>query len=230
MLLSGLFIRLAVAVVAVTAAVHPPVLSKRVVHEARSIAPAGWSLHRRADPSALVPLKISLTQSNLHKLDEFLLEVSDPESANYGKHWTPAKVAKVFRPSQESIDTVHTWLVSDCGIHPEKIRLSPNGGALHLDVTIAEAENIFASKYYVYRRAEDGDERVAFESAYTLPEHVSKHVDLVTPSLHLPVSDAALARRAGKSSSPTYARPSGASKSVIAVSVRSDFLCLWIVD
>ncbi len=70
MLLSGLFIQLATSVLVVTAAAHPPVLSKRVVHEARSFVPAGWSLHRRADPEALVPLKISLTQSNLHKLDD----------------------------------------------------------------------------------------------------------------------------------------------------------------
>ncbi|KAM5532589.1 hypothetical protein V8D89_013715 [Ganoderma adspersum] len=215
MLLSGLFIRLAAAVVTVTAAAHPPVVSKRVVPEARSFAPVGWSLQRRADPDAVVPLKISLTQSNLHKLDEYLLEVSDPESANYGQLWTPARVAQVFRPSKESVDTVHNWLVKDCGVHPKKIRLSPNGGALHLDVTIAEAENILESKYYVYRHSKDGNERVAFESAYTLPEHVAKHVDLVTPSLHLPRSDASLAKRAGNGK-PIFARPSGAPKAAIS--------------
>ncbi|KAI1796887.1 subtilisin-like protein [Ganoderma leucocontextum] len=217
MLLSALFIRLAVAVVAVTAAAHSPILSKRVVHEARSFVPQGWSLHRRADPDTLVPLKISLTQSNLHKLDEYLLEVSDPESENYGKHWTPKKVAEVFRPSQESIDTVYTWLVNDYGIHPEKVRLSPNGGALHLAVSIAEAESILGSKYYVYRRSEDGHERVAFESAYTLPEHISRHIDLVTPSLHLPASDASLARRVRKGK-PVFERPSGAPKTDITES------------
>ena len=216
MLLSGIFIQLAAAVVAVTAAAHPPVLSKRVVHEARSFAPVGWSLQRRADPNVVVPLKISWTQSNLHKLDEYLLEVSDPESASYGQLWTPARVAQVFRPSKESVDTVHNWLVKDCGVHPKKIRLSPNGGALHLDVTVAEAENILESKYYVYRHNEDGNERVAFESAYTLPEHVAKHVDLVTPSLHLPRSDASLTKRAGNGK-PIFARPSGAPKAAISV-------------
>ena len=212
--LSSLFIRLASAITVVAAASFPAsLLSPRVVHAERASASTGWQLHRRADPGTLVPLKITLAQSNLDRLEAYLLDVSDPESENYGKHWTAGQVAEAFRPSQDSVDTVRSWILNDCGIERDKVRLGHNGGALHLNVTIAEAERILGADYYVYRRSEDGAERVAFEQKYYLPEHVSRHVDIVTPALHLP---AVSTRQLAKSKS-VIGRPSGAPKALVQV-------------
>ncbi|KAI0737895.1 subtilisin-like protein [Daedaleopsis nitida] len=168
------------ATLAVTAVATP----LRVVHGSRDV-PHGWSLHRRADPDALVPLKFSLVQSNLHNLNAFLLDVADPYSPNYGKHWSHAKVADTFRPSKESVDTVHSWLIDDLGLAPHKVQLNGNRDALQLNVTVAEAESILGTEYYVYRFDDEGHETLGCHKGYALPEHVSKHVDLVWPTTHL---------------------------------------------
>ncbi|KAI1796864.1 subtilisin-like protein [Ganoderma leucocontextum] len=156
--------------------------SPLVVHQGSSI-PHGWSLHRRADLDARIPLKIALVQSNLNNLDAYLLDIADPTSPNYGKHWTYEEVIKTFRPSPESVKTVYSWLVDDQGVDAARVRLGQDGGALHLDVTVAEAEHILAAEYYVFRHT-DGTEQVGVHQSYHLPDHVSKHVDLVWPTQH----------------------------------------------
>lgn len=64
-----------------------------VVHEKREHQLDQWSrrnVHFNRD--AVIPLSIGLTQSNLDQGYDFLMEVSHPESKNYGKHWSMDKV------------------------------------------------------------------------------------------------------------------------------------------
>ncbi|KAJ6484040.1 subtilisin-like protein [Mycena sanguinolenta] len=142
--------------------------------------PTGWSLYRRADPDSVIPLTLSLAQSNLDKLETFLLDVADPRSPNYGQHWSPEQVKETFRPSAETVDAVHGWL-HDVGIHADKIKLGSNGDILRLDITIAEAESLLQAEYYVYTD-EEGHMRVGCHEGYTLPAHISQHVDFVWPT------------------------------------------------
>ncbi|KAJ6454196.1 subtilisin-like protein [Mycena sanguinolenta] len=146
--------------------------------------PAGWTLHRRADLDVFIPLKFTLAQSNVDKLESLLLDVSDPQSPNYGKHWTHARVKEVFRPSSETVDTVRGWLVPhDAGIPAAQIKLNGNGDMIQVNVTIAEAESLLQADYYVYGN-DEGTVRVGCHEGFTLPDHVAKHVDLVWPTTH----------------------------------------------
>ncbi|KAI0938760.1 hypothetical protein AcV5_000369 [Taiwanofungus camphoratus] len=163
-------------------------LSPRVVHESRS-APPGWNPIRRAEPSTVLPLRIGLAQSNLSNIETYLLDVSHPESPNYGKHWTPTQVAQTFRPSIESVDVVREWLI-ESGLEAPRIKLTASGGWLQANVTIEEAERLLGTEYHVYQYGEAGNEskeHIACKDRYHLPEHVSKHVDLVMPTLHYAV-------------------------------------------
>ncbi|OCH90819.1 subtilisin-like protein [Obba rivulosa] len=165
---------------------HSSSLSRRVPHETRRSIPHGWQPIQRAEPSMVLPLRIGLAQSNTHLLESFLNDVSHPVSPNYGKHWSPAKVAETFRPSNESLETVRAWL-ADNGIQAHRTRVSHGGGWIHTDVTIEEAEALLGTDYYVYQNAAEDREHIACGSTYHLPEHVSKHVELITPTLHFDV-------------------------------------------
>ncbi|KAJ6556244.1 subtilisin-like protein [Mycena capillaripes] len=193
MVLAQLLIAVAAAIAGATAAPRP--------------VPAGWSLRRRAEPDALVPLKFSLAQSNLDKLETILLDIADPRSANYGKHWSPAQVKETFRPSKETVDIVSEWLTHGANIHADAIRLSPNGDILQLNLTISAAERLLNAEYYVYTDDVDGSARVGCHNGYTLPAHISKHVDFVWPTIHFG-GPRSLSRR-GRASSG-FGRESGA--------------------
>ncbi|KAI0357925.1 subtilisin-like protein [Trametes cingulata] len=179
MLLTGFF---TLGVASLALAARTPV--KRVAHETRRSLPAGWTPVRRAEPDRVLPLSVGLVQSNLENLEAYLLDVSHPDSPNYSKHWTPEQVADAFRPSQEAVETVHMWLVEDGRIGADRIKLSKSGSWLLANVTVEEAEQLLGTEYYVYEHAEDGREHLACHQKYHVPEHVSKHVDLITPTIH----------------------------------------------
>lgn len=64
-----------------------------VVHEKRETQLEKWSRRDlKLSRQAVIPMSIGLTQRNLDKGYEFLMDVSHPESSNYGKHWTAEKV------------------------------------------------------------------------------------------------------------------------------------------
>ncbi|EPT03314.1 hypothetical protein FOMPIDRAFT_1158787 [Fomitopsis schrenkii] len=159
-----------------------PTPHRHVVHEARSSIPTGWLPVRRADPDIVLPLRVGLMQPNIHKVEEYLMEVSHPQSPGYGKHWTPAKVGQTFRPSEEAIDTVRSWLLTS-GFGADRIKISNSGTWIRADVTVKEAEDLLGTEYYVYHGEDGSSEVIACADKYHLPEHVSAHVELVTPTL-----------------------------------------------
>jgi len=122
----------------------------------------------------------------MDKLEELLMDVSHPESPNFGKHWSAKQVADTFRPSKETIDVVRAWLM-ESGVEPERVKLINRGSWIQADVTIEEAESLLGTEYYVYQYDEGEREHIACAEKYHLPEHVSKHIELVTPTLHFDV-------------------------------------------
>ena len=68
------------------------------VHEKRESAPFGWASRGSLKRDGVLPMRIALTQRNLDKAYDHLMDVSHPESANFGKHWTVKDVAETFAP------------------------------------------------------------------------------------------------------------------------------------
>lgn len=60
-------------------------VERHVVHEKRDNVPQKWKRTARLTPDSVIPIRIALTQQNLHLIEDHLLDVSDPDSANYGK-------------------------------------------------------------------------------------------------------------------------------------------------
>ena len=166
----------------------PSASSPSVVHESRSHVPSGWNAIRRAEPDLILPLRIGLAQPNLENIEAYLLDVSHPSSPNYGKHWTPGRIAETFRPTAESVETVRSWLVDVGGLEPERVHLSVGGSWLQADVSVEEAEHLLGTEYHVYQFEDDpARTHVACHERYHLPEAVAKHVEIVTPTLHFDV-------------------------------------------
>lgn len=77
-------------------ALAAPAPASYVVHEKRTVQTEKWT-HRRdikLNRDALIPMSFGLAQSNLENGYDFLMDVSHPESKNYGKHWTMEKVLR----------------------------------------------------------------------------------------------------------------------------------------
>ncbi|KAI9661283.1 MAG: hypothetical protein M1821_009610 [Bathelium mastoideum] len=111
------------------------------------------------------------------------MDVSDPGSVNYGKHWTPQKIADVFAPSKEAINAVKDWVMSS-GVSPGSMSLAGNKGSLALNITAGQAERLFHTNYHVFEHVVSGRKTTACDQ-YHVPGNVKRHIDYVTPGVGL---------------------------------------------
>ncbi|ETW82302.1 serine protease S53 [Heterobasidion irregulare TC 32-1] len=160
----------------------PAARDNHVVHERRAAEPnEDWTRTRRLETNRILPLRIGLAQSNLHKLEELLMDVSHPHSPSYGKHWSPIDVVDYFAPSNETISAVKNWLTSS-GFEDERLKLSPSKSWVTVDASVAEIEELLKTEYHVYTHS-SGMEQIGCRS-YSVPIHVREHVDLIKPTVH----------------------------------------------
>lgn len=151
-----------------------------VLHEKRHGLPRGWKEVEKLKGTEVLPIRIALTQSNLDRTDDYLSQVSDPESHTYGQHWSAKEIAETFAPSQGTVDVVTAWLVA-AGIQQERIHRSQSLGWLFFDATVDEAQRLLKTEYYRYQHS-SGHPLVGC-TEYHVPEQVSSDIDFITPTV-----------------------------------------------
>ena len=75
-------------------ALAAPAPAPYVVHEKRERGLDQWTRRDlKLNRDALIPLSIGLVQRNLDSGYSYLMDISHPQSSNYGKHWSFDKVS-----------------------------------------------------------------------------------------------------------------------------------------
>ena len=161
------------------------------VLEERDFTPHAWARRSRLDGDTVLPVRIALAQKNIHRAEEFILDVAGPSSPKYGQHWTPQQVAKTFAPSRETVQEVKSWL-QNAGISVDRVSLTTSRGWLTFNATASEMEALLKTEYHVYEHQETGHFQIASDT-YSVPTVVRRHLDFITPTLHF--GKAALAPR-----------------------------------
>ena len=152
-----------------------------VVHERRVKTAERWQKQARACLDARLSIRIGLTQRNLHLGPQHLKDVSDPSSTSYGKHWTSEQVVEYFAPSDESIQSVRTWL-NEAGIAEHRQALTSKRGWIWVEATIAEMEALLKTEYHIFNHGETGEHQIGCEE-YSIPDSIRPHVDFITPTV-----------------------------------------------
>ncbi|KAK8022785.1 Tripeptidyl-peptidase sed1 [Apiospora rasikravindrae] len=142
-----------------------------------------WTKRAKVHSRAILPMRIGLKQSNLDAGHDRLMDISNPQSANYGKHMSSEEVIDFFAPQQSSVDAVIDWVVAS-GISRDRVAQSVNKQWIQFDATAAEAESLLFAEFHVWQHNADGTRDISTES-YHVPSHVQEHVDYVTPGTRL---------------------------------------------
>jgi tripeptidyl-peptidase I len=121
------------------------------------------------------------------------MDVSRPDSPNFGKHWPSKQVAEVFAPSDITVASVVEWL-TEAGISSDRVRQSQGLNWVHAGLTVEEAERLLKTKYYEYVHNMTGQTHIACDS-YSMPDEIQKHVDFITPTVHFDTSVRATKKR-----------------------------------
>ncbi|WPH04960.1 Aorsin [Acrodontium crateriforme] len=154
--------------------------ANHVRHEKRGV-PLNH-VRRRVESEAIIPIRIALKQSNLETGHDMLMDVSSPQSPNYGKHMTAEQVHAHFAPADETVALVKEWLLSS-GLNHGDILHYENKGWLAIDVPARHAEKLFSTEYYEHD-GPDAKTRVGCDEYY-LPARLAEHIDFIKPGVKL---------------------------------------------
>lgn len=94
------------------------------------------------------------------------------------QHLTTAEVNELIKPSDEALDLVHEWLLTN-GI--SKMAHSPGKDWVHVLIDVETAERLLDTVYYTFEHKEDGSQVVRAPS-WSLPKHLHEHVDTIQPT------------------------------------------------
>ncbi|KAI0975171.1 peptidase S8/S53 domain-containing protein [Xylaria arbuscula] len=168
---------------------------EHVVHEKRIGIPEHWTKVSEASDSTPIDLRFALKQSNLERAEEYMHEVSHPESESFGRFWTPQDVIRKFAPSEEALSDTVKWLLQ-MGIASNRIVPSAGRNWIKVKSTVAEAEMLLDTTYNVYED-DEGTTLVACES-YAVPKNIQQHIDFVSPTIQFDPRMGAVTKRNAK--------------------------------
>ncbi|KAI0598664.1 Pro-kumamolisin, activation domain-containing protein [Biscogniauxia sp. FL1348] len=151
---------------------------KRMVEQERS-----WTKVERAKSEALLPMRIGLKQTNLQSGHDLLMDISNPESKNFGKHLSAEEVVDFFAPPLTSVAAIKEWLVN-AGIPSSAISQSTNKQWIQFDAPVSQVEELLMADYHVWENRDTGVKNIACEE-YHVPKDVKEHIDYITPGIKL---------------------------------------------
>ncbi|RPD75592.1 family S53 protease-like protein [Lentinus tigrinus ALCF2SS1-7] len=153
--------------------------SKLAVRSSRAAPPAGFAaLDTTGDPIRVLRLSVALPLGNVDGLHSALLDVSDPKSANYGRHKSKTEVEQLVAPRPESVKAVMDWLSSN-SIAPSSI--SPSGDMVTIELPVDRANALLDANFttYVHNATNATLTRTL---SYSLPADLEEHVSFVYPT------------------------------------------------
>ena len=134
--------------------------------------PAKWVSHGPADKSATAKAQIGLKQSNIKGLQTKLLDISNPDSPNYGK-WLSHEEAEAFTaPPTENIKAVKDW--SAHGINNVSM---PTNYRIEFSVPVSKMVSLLGAKFEFFSHP-DSPNKVPRNPEILCPQEASRHYRL----------------------------------------------------
>ena len=151
-----------------------------IIHERRTEPLHNVVDRKRVEPDTFLPMRIGLRHNEkaLSESEAWLMDVADPKSPNFGRHWSQKDVIEAFRPSDESLRAVTDWL-GEHGI--TKFAHSDNRQWLAFDLPASKAEELLQTEFYEHQNSKGRFEVSCDE--YSLPHSLQAHVDFVKPGV-----------------------------------------------
>lgn len=143
----------------------------------RHPVPRGWAAISQPPAFHKIKLNIGLKHQNQDKLEQHVLELSDPSHERYGRYMTASDVRDLIAPSTEAIDMVREWLLEH---KISEAALSSTGDSFHVVLPVEKVEELLATTYSVFRH-DDGSTLIR-APGWSLPKYLHEHIDVIQPT------------------------------------------------
>lgn len=158
--------------------------SEMAAEMAQMAARRGWRRGERVPAGELIRFRVAVHQSGIQELEDVVLAASDPASAHYGQHLSLDEVQQMLAPPPESLQTVRSWL-REGGVR--QMQESSNGDFIEALLPAAKIESLLQATLYRYHcRKANANATIVRPTLPTLPAHVRKAIDFVTPGSRFP--------------------------------------------
>lgn len=97
---------------------------RHVLHQQRTES-QHWFKRDVVHPHIRLPMRIGLFGENMDMGHGLLMDVSNPDSKNYGKRYSAEDIYDLFAPPKHSVDAVRGWL-EKAGIDAGRVSQSTN--------------------------------------------------------------------------------------------------------
>ncbi|KAI0631110.1 subtilisin-like protein [Trametes polyzona] len=150
---------------------------ERLVVRSQVDVPTGFTYQRKAQQEQTLNLRLALVQNNPAALESALYDVSDPKSANYGRHLSKAEVEAMVAPTTETVEKVKAWLGKN-NITAQAI--SPAGDWLSINVPVSKANALLNAEFKEYTW-DKTNKTVVRATEYSIPETLTEHLQFIYP-------------------------------------------------
>ena len=116
--------------------------------------PCDWNTKGHVHPSTVVNFTIALKEQNAELIHKIALDVSDPDSANYGQYLSTQEIAEITAPKDSHVEAVMTFLKS------HTIAFTRTMHQLHVSVSVVDAERLFRTVFYTVSHEDSQQTRV----------------------------------------------------------------------
>ncbi|KAJ4153563.1 hypothetical protein LMH87_010046 [Akanthomyces muscarius] len=166
------------ALLAVTKASPLQDLGPLSIFEKLTAPATGWVANGDAPAEAVLNMHIGLKQRDIKGLEEKLLDISDPNSSNYGKWLSKEGIEQYTTPSALTTNLVKLWLTAH-GITGDAIQQS-SPDWISFEVPVIKAESLLKTKYSLFHG--QGDQVTARALEYSVPQLLHDHIDTIQPT------------------------------------------------
>lgn len=124
----------------------------------------------------------AVKQRNLEELEHVLLDVSDPRSANYGKHWSRDQIVQLTG-NKEASHKIQSFLNRHSVKITDKTKF---GDYIFATAPISVWENLFACEFHWFKM-DHLDKHIARSNHYSLPTELHASVHAVFNTVQFPM-------------------------------------------
>ena len=145
------------------------------------------SMVERANADKMHDVVFAVRQKNLDKVNSILMDISDPESPNYGQFMTRAEVAALTM-NLDGRDKLLEYLK---GVGADVVSQTVYGEYVIARAPISVWEGLFGTTFSTYRlhdRHTDATVEVVRTEEYSLPRSLHEHVSFAMNTVQMPVT------------------------------------------
>jgi subtilase family serine protease len=142
------------------------------------------SSRKRSAPFSSHTVTFAVKLKNVDQLEATLYDVSNPDSPNYGKHWSREEIGNLVR-NEEGSRKLRDYLTKE-GVKTTKC--TPYDELITADAPISTWERLFHAEFHEFIHEDWEGQVVHRASEYSLSEEINEHIEAVFEVVDLPVT------------------------------------------